>query len=297
MPFAALGLGCCLLMARIAPDPRGAALTRSAAGRARRRPRPRRAHAQRGGLAGAVWVVVAWTTVARPARRPPPHDRRRRPSSPWPSSRRGRYATGCVLGSPLPGQAVTNAFSCHGFDIFAWNDPPTLARGTSRSDRPAARHADRRARAQPWQRPAVSQAFPISFIGLVALPWQARGRTLRPLAAGSPDHVPRHEPRVPGRDHVGHLPARGRPVPRAARDQRPARARRRSGAARVAHELDTPRSPGSGRSLGIFSSRPVLRRAPADIRKRLAGHGSDCTRSWVRGWRRSSGRSTTRWVR
>jgi hypothetical protein len=33
-----------------------------------------------------------------------------------------------VFGNPLPGQAVTNAFSLTGFDIFAWNDPPTLAR-------------------------------------------------------------------------------------------------------------------------------------------------------------------------
>ena len=33
-----------------------------------------------------------------------------------------------VFGNPLPGQAVTNALSLTGFDIFAWNDPPTLAR-------------------------------------------------------------------------------------------------------------------------------------------------------------------------
>ena len=33
-----------------------------------------------------------------------------------------------MFGNPLPGQAVTNALSVSGFDIFAWNDPPTLAR-------------------------------------------------------------------------------------------------------------------------------------------------------------------------
>src|SRR5437762_9964632 len=32
----------------------------------------------------------------------------------------------CVAdGSPLPGQAVSNAFSVTGFDIFAFQDPPT----------------------------------------------------------------------------------------------------------------------------------------------------------------------------
>ena len=33
-----------------------------------------------------------------------------------------------VFGNPLPGQAAANALSVTGFDIFAWSDPPTLAR-------------------------------------------------------------------------------------------------------------------------------------------------------------------------
>jgi hypothetical protein len=33
-----------------------------------------------------------------------------------------------AFGSPLPGQAASNALSLTGRDIFAWNDPPTLAR-------------------------------------------------------------------------------------------------------------------------------------------------------------------------
>jgi hypothetical protein len=33
-----------------------------------------------------------------------------------------------VFGSPLPGQAVLNALSLDGRDIFAWQDPPTLSR-------------------------------------------------------------------------------------------------------------------------------------------------------------------------
>src|SRR3990170_5505305 len=38
------------------------------------------------------------------------------------------YRNLVVLGSPLPGQAVTNALYLSGYDIFAWKDPPTLAR-------------------------------------------------------------------------------------------------------------------------------------------------------------------------
>src|SRR6185436_14531625 len=33
-----------------------------------------------------------------------------------------------TFGSPFPGQALTNALSLDGRDIFAWQDPPTLAR-------------------------------------------------------------------------------------------------------------------------------------------------------------------------
>src|SRR5688572_33083886 len=85
-----------------------------------------------------------------------------------------------VFGSPLPGQAVTNAFSVTGFDIFAWNDRPTLARYLAVGP---ARLLDMRVEGT-WHNLGsvlLLPGFPVSLIGLAALPWQARGRTLRPL--------------------------------------------------------------------------------------------------------------------
>jgi hypothetical protein len=38
------------------------------------------------------------------------------------------YRDWVAFGSPFPGQALTNALSLDGRDIFAWQDPPTLAR-------------------------------------------------------------------------------------------------------------------------------------------------------------------------
>jgi hypothetical protein len=38
------------------------------------------------------------------------------------------YRDWVAFGSPFPGQALTNALSLDGRDIFAWHDPPTLAR-------------------------------------------------------------------------------------------------------------------------------------------------------------------------
>ncbi len=109
MPFAALGLVACLLMARIARDPARRGAARSSA-------RSRLGSAL--GLAAltrneAVWLALIWVVrglddAARPGERAPPHDRRRRRRCARPSSRRGRcrnwiefWAVHCP-GRPLP---------------------------------------------------------------------------------------------------------------------------------------------------------------------------------------------------
>jgi hypothetical protein len=85
-----------------------------------------------------------------------------------------------VFGSPLPGQAASNALSVSGFDIFAWQDPPTLSRYLAVG--PATLVS---MRIEGFTHNLVSVllllGMPVSVIGLLALPWQARDRALRPL--------------------------------------------------------------------------------------------------------------------
>ena len=85
-----------------------------------------------------------------------------------------------VFGNPLPGQALLNALSLHGRDIFAWQDPPTLARYLAAGLPTLA--------ALRWEgflhnlgSVLLLPGVPIAAIGLVALPWTARGTTLRLL--------------------------------------------------------------------------------------------------------------------
>ena len=86
-----------------------------------------------------------------------------------------------VFGSPLPGQAVANAFSITGFDIFAWNDPPTLSRYLAVGPVQLLQM-----RVDGFIHNVFSVlllvGLPLSLIGILALPWQARGRAVRPLA-------------------------------------------------------------------------------------------------------------------
>jgi hypothetical protein len=85
-----------------------------------------------------------------------------------------------VFGNPLPGQAVSNALSVTGFDIFAWNDPPTLSRYLAVG--PAELLAMRVAGlGHNIGNVLLFLGIPISVMGLLALPWQARDRALRPL--------------------------------------------------------------------------------------------------------------------
>ena len=185
MPFAALALGACLLMSRIAGDPRDP-----------RDPRTARTADPRliglGVLIGlaaltrneAIWIGLAWAIVAWHI---PGLDRAARVRIiavvaivaglvflPW------AIRDWAVFGSPLPGQAAANAFSVTGFDIFAWNDPPTLARYLAVGP---ARLVEMRAQGLDHNLLSVLllPGLPISLIGLLALPWKGRGPALRPL--------------------------------------------------------------------------------------------------------------------
>ncbi len=85
-----------------------------------------------------------------------------------------------VLGSPLPSQTITNAFSVTGFDIFAFSDPPTLSRYLAAG---AGRLVQMRVDGFGHNLVTVLllPSFPVGLIGLVMLPWFGRGRALRPL--------------------------------------------------------------------------------------------------------------------
>jgi hypothetical protein len=179
MPFAAIVLAACLLMTRIVRDPRQASLTD-----------PRLL--AMGVLLGlgaltrneTVWLALIWAGLAWFSVKRPVGERLRLIGvvavvalvvfAPW------AYRNLVVLGSPLPGQAVTNALYLSGYDIFAWNDPPTLARHLAIG--PAALIGLRVAGlAHNLFNVLVLLGIPVSVIGLVALPWQGRGLALRPL--------------------------------------------------------------------------------------------------------------------
>ncbi len=179
MLFAALALGACLLMTRLAAGetaPRWtdrrliglgiliglAALTRNEAV-----------------WLGLAWVVIGWTAL--------PATRRERlvaigvPAliaglvfAPW------AIRDWQVFGNPLPGQALANALSVTGFDIFAWQDPPTLARYLAVGP---ARLLDMRVEGIGHNLLTVLlvPGAPLSLIGLAALPLVFRLRSLRPV--------------------------------------------------------------------------------------------------------------------
>jgi hypothetical protein len=85
-----------------------------------------------------------------------------------------------AFGSPLPGQAALNALSVSGFDIFAYESPPTVSRYLDQGT--------------GWLIAVRIDGFlhnlltvllipsvPVGIVGLVVLPWVGRARTLRPL--------------------------------------------------------------------------------------------------------------------
>jgi hypothetical protein len=179
MPFTVLALGACLLMTRIARDPRGARLTD---------PRLLAMGALIGLAAltrneaayiGLAWLVVAWGMKAIPGRQ-----RAKLVGGvavvaglvflPW------AIRDWVVFGSPFPGQAIANAFSVSGFDIFAWNDPPTLSRYLAVGPQ---RLAGMRVEGllHNFLNVLILPGVPISLIGLVGLPWAVRGAAIRPV--------------------------------------------------------------------------------------------------------------------
>ncbi len=179
IPFGVLALGACLLATRVLRDPRGAKATD-----------PRLIGL--GLLLGlaaltrneAAWLALAWAWLAWRAAGATRAERLRLIGvvavvalvvfAPW------ALRDWQTFGSPLPGQAASNALSVTGFDIFAWRDPPTLSRYLAVG--PAALVG---MRVDGIVHNLVSVllllGLPVSLIGLLALPWQARDRALRPL--------------------------------------------------------------------------------------------------------------------
>ena len=179
MLFGALALGACLLMTRVLRDPRGGRLSD---------PRLIAIGLLLGASAltrnEAVWLALAWAWLAWRAAGETRQTRLRLIGvvavvslvvfAPWAAR------NWAVFGNPLPGQAVSNALSVTGFDIFAWNDPPTLSRYLAVGP---GRLLEMRIEGT-WHNLANVLLFlgiPVSLIGLLALPWQARDRALRPL--------------------------------------------------------------------------------------------------------------------
>jgi hypothetical protein len=182
-PFAVLALAACLVMPRIARDPRGAragnpslialgillglaALTRNEAL-----------------WLALTWVIVAWRTVGTTVRERltligVPAIAALVVFSPW------AIRDLVVFGSPFPGQALTNALSVTGFDIFAWNDRPTIGRYLAvGGDRLLAMRAE--GLGHNLFNVLLLLGLPVAAVGLLALPWQARDRALRPLVLSS----------------------------------------------------------------------------------------------------------------
>jgi len=183
MLFAALALAACLLIPRILRDagrvslanPKVialgvliglAALTRNEAA-----------------FLGLAWLVAVWRT--------PVLERSRKlaliamPAAvalaifvPW------MVRDWLVFGNPLPGQALSNALSVTGFDIFAWNDPPTLKRYLAEGpQRLLSMRVD--GLSHNLFTVLLLPGIPAAFLGLIALPWFIRLRAILPLAVVS----------------------------------------------------------------------------------------------------------------
>jgi hypothetical protein len=180
MPFALLALSACALMPRLARDAEtlrptdwrllalGAligltALTRNEAA-----------------FVGIAWLVVVWLRKGVAGRRKAalvvtPAIVALAIFAPW------MVRDWLEFGNPLPGQALANALSVTGFDIFAWSDPPTLSRYLAVGP---ARLLEMRVDGILHNVLTVLliPGFPTSFIGLAAVPFFIRLASIAPLA-------------------------------------------------------------------------------------------------------------------
>ena len=177
--FGVLAIGAVLLMTRLLRDPRGARLTD---------PRLLALGLLVGAAAltrnEAIWLALTWAWLAWRRAGTRRADRLRLIGVvaavslvvfvPW------MVRSWLAFGSPLPGQAAANALSITGFDVFAWNDPPTLARYLAVGP---AQLVEMRVVGFGHNlfNVLILLGIPISLLGVLALPSQARDRALRPL--------------------------------------------------------------------------------------------------------------------
>ena len=290
--FGVLALGACLLMTRVLRDPRGARLLD---------PRLLAMGLLLGAAAltrnEAVWLALVWAWLAwrrsrLAARGAPPADRRGRRREPAGVRAVGRPQLGRVRQpAARPGglqRAVGHRVRHLRLERPA--HPVAVPRGGPGAAR---RDAGGGPRPQRVQRPAAA--------GHPALGDRPPGAAVagpRPRAAAGGarrrDHVPRHEPAVPGRHDLGHVPPRGG-----------ARSTCCSSSPRSGRS--TPGWPASGRRIGW--TRPVawlgavlavggsalfsVALLPDRSRRRRATPRAP-TRCWRARWRRSARRSTAR---
>ncbi|MFI5258685.1 MAG: hypothetical protein ACHQ01_03625 [Candidatus Limnocylindrales bacterium] len=183
VPFGAAALAACLLGTRLLREPRGVrardprlvglGLTLGLAALARNE---------------AIWLALAWAALAwwqGPAGRA---ERLRLvlvPAAvallivaPW------LVREMLTFGSPLPGQAVTNAWAITGFEIFAWKEPATLAGYLAAG--PAEWLGDRIGGFEHNVLDVLAlPGMPVAAVGLAGLAWVARSRSLRLLVVSA----------------------------------------------------------------------------------------------------------------
>jgi hypothetical protein len=179
VPFGVAALAACLLGSRLLREPRGARIGD---------PRLVGIGLALGVVAlarnEAIWVALAWAALAARTEGASRSERTRMvlvPAvvavvvvAPW------LVRQAFTFGSPLPGQAITNAWAITGNEIFAWKDPATLAGYLAAG--PAAWLGDR---VNGFSHNLLSvvalPGVPVTVVGLAGLPLVLGSRTLRML--------------------------------------------------------------------------------------------------------------------